>query len=72
VWPVTKPLGAQLHIMVNKAVKFYDCDCYTFGLTHDTSFGRTEGGRTDGQGQTDMPSLSEWWHKNKPATANGC
>ena len=28
--------GAQLHMMVNMPVMFYDCGCYTFGLTRDT------------------------------------
>jgi hypothetical protein len=38
-----KTLGAQLHMMFNMPVKYYDCGCYTFGLTHNKRVGQTEG-----------------------------
>jgi len=43
-----KSTGAQLHMMVNMCVKFYDCGCYTFGFTSDTIFRRMDGW-TEGQ-----------------------
>jgi len=40
-----KTLGAQLHMIVNMPVKFYDCGCHHFGLKRDTTLGRRDKGK---------------------------